>query len=118
MPRLVSCSLAAALIACCIFVGPPAACAQQAESWDATWAGGWDNGNGTQIVIAGNQAIGFYWHDDYKTIVESHAAADGRTFTFTWQGGEVVLTRLGGKSARALIREQGQPDIVIDLKSD
>jgi len=110
--------IGAAVIVCGIVVGAPLAGAQQTASWDATWVGGWDTGNGTQIVIAGNQVVGFYWHDEYVSILESHSANDGSTLTFSWRGGQAILNRLGEKSARVLVRQAGQPDIAVDLTPD
>jgi hypothetical protein len=42
-------------------VPPPetAAEAPEAFAWDATWIGGWEGGEGTQVVIAGGEVIGF-----------------------------------------------------------
>ena len=37
-----------------------------AADWNGTWVGNWDNkGDGVQIIMAGNTAIGLFWHGDY-----------------------------------------------------
>ncbi len=45
-------------------IGAPAF-AQARQSWDGTWAGGWSDKSGAQIIFAGDEFIGIYWRDDY-----------------------------------------------------
>ena len=84
--------------------------------WDGTWAGGWDQGNGVQLVFAGDKLIGFYWRNDYKGIVSSTASPDGSR-TFAWDNGEVVATRAGNEATLA-VRERGKPAVSVPLKRE
>jgi hypothetical protein len=84
--------------------------------WDGTWAGGWDKGNGVQLVFAGETLIAFYWRDDYKEIVRS-AAAPGGSRTFAWDKGEATATRTGNAATLA-VREQGKSAVSVALKRE
>ena len=93
------------------------ALAQSARvGWDGTWAGGWDQGNGVQLVFAGEALIAFYWRNDYKSIVRSAASPDGRTFV--WDRGDATLTRGADGMARLGVRERGKPEISVSLKRE
>jgi hypothetical protein len=84
--------------------------------WDGTWAGGWDKGNGVQLVFAGETLIAFYWRNDYKDVVRSAAAPDGSR-SFAWDKGDATATR-AGNSATLAIREAGKPAVSVALKRE
>ena len=84
--------------------------------WDGTWAGGWDKGNGVQLVFAGETLIAFYWRNDYKDVVRSAAAPDGSR-SFAWDKGEATATRAGNQATLA-IREAGKPAVSVALKRE
>jgi hypothetical protein len=104
------------LIAAAIAIGTPVL-AGDSHPWDATWAGGFDNGaDGVQIIIAGDEIIGFFFHGDYMDVAGQPVAADG-SLTFTWEGGSGKLTAKGDRHQLA-IHEEGAADRVIELKQD
>jgi hypothetical protein len=84
--------------------------AHAAQSWDGTWAGGWENGDGVQIIVAGEKAIGVFRGGDYPDIKQSQLSADGRTLTFAWAGGDGVLQRTGERDAAFTLHERGKPE--------
>jgi hypothetical protein len=84
--------------------------------WDGTWAGGWDKGNGVQLVFAGETLIAFNWRGDYKDVTRSAAAPDGG-LSFTWDKGEATATRAGNTATLAL-RERGKPAVSVALKRE
>jgi hypothetical protein len=88
------------------------------QSWDGTWAGGWTDKSGAQIIFAGDSLIGFYWRDDYVEDAKGDVAKGGATATIKWSRGEAVLTREGPTSARAAVREQGRQPVTFELKKD
>ncbi len=106
--------LAAALAFACL-ISPALA----AADWNGTWAGNWQNGDGVQIVMAGNDAITLYLHGDYLS-EDLHAAvsAGGKTLTITWRHGHATLTRDGDDTARAVLAEPGHTDLAFTVKRD
>ena len=83
--------------------------ANAAQSWDGTWAGGWVNGDGAQIIIAGDKVIGVFRGGDYPDIQKSELSTDGRTLTFAWAGGDGILSRTGDRDASFTLHERGKP---------
>ena len=91
-----------------------------ADDWNGTWAGNWaNNSDGVQIIMAGNTAIGLYWHGDYVPD-DLHAAVspDGATLTITWAQSRAVLTRDGAQTAQVVMHEPGKPDLAFAVKID
>ena len=84
--------------------------AHAAQSWDGTWAGGWENGDGVQIIIAGDKVIGVFRGGDYPDIQKSQLSADSRILTFAWVGGDGVLRRTGERDAVFVLHERGKPE--------
>jgi hypothetical protein len=84
--------------------------------WDGTWAGGWDKGNGVQLVFAGETLIAFNWRGDYKDVTRSAASPDGSR-SFAWDKGEATATR-AGNAATLAIREAGKPAVSVALKRE
>ena len=89
-----------------------------APSWDGTWAGGWENGDGIQIIIAGNKVIGVYRDGDYPEILSSAASPEGRMLSFSWVGGDAFLQRSGDREATISLREHGRPVRNFTVKLD
>jgi len=83
--------------------------ANAVQSWDGTWAGGWVNGDGVQIIIAGDKVIGVFRGGDYPDIQKSELSTDGRTLTFAWAGGDGILSRTGDRDASFTLHERGKP---------
>lgn len=81
--------------------------ANAAPSWDGTWAGGWENGDGVQIIIAGDKVIGLFYGGDYRDVQQSQLSADGRTLTFGWAGGDGTLLRTGDRDASFTLKDRG-----------
>jgi len=103
-------------LALALFVAGAALGQSGRVGWDGTWAGGWVNGNGVQLVFAGESLIAFNWRGDYKDVVRS-AAAPGGGQSFTWDKGEATATRAGNVATLA-IREAGKPAVSVALKRE
>jgi hypothetical protein len=84
--------------------------AHAAPSWDGTWAGGWENGDGVQIIVAGEKVIGVFRGGDYPDITQSQLSADGRTLTIAWAGGDGTLQRTGERDAAFTLHERGKAE--------
>jgi len=84
---------------------------------DGTWAGGWDKGNGVQLVFAGETLIAFYWRGDYQNVARFTPSPDGRDRSFAWARGEATLTRAGNE-ATLMLRERGKPELSVSLKRE
>ncbi len=107
-----------ALIAAAVAVAVPAGGGLAAEqSWDGTWVGGFEMNKGAQIVVAGEQAIGLYWHDDYVLGLRSSVEADG-TLTLAWDSGRATLTRTGAKAADASFQDTDERAVKIHLQRE
>jgi hypothetical protein len=92
--------------------------AQQQSSWNGTWIGNWQEGDGAQIVFAGEDLIAFYWHGDYLDDTHATASEGGAIVAIEWLTGQAVLTRDGEATARITIHETGKPDLSFALKRD
>jgi hypothetical protein len=92
--------------------------ADDAHPWDATWAGGFDNGgDGVQVIVAGDAVIGFFLGADYVDVSDSAPIAADGSLTFTWDGGSATLAVDGDKHTLT-IHQAGAADRVIDLTRD
>src|SRR5580693_6939236 len=91
LTRRLFCFAMAAGLAC---AAPPAG-AQQPLSWDGAWAGNWRDGDGAQIIFAGNELIGVYWRGDYLSQTHAALSRGGATVAIDWATGGAVLTRDG-----------------------
>jgi len=88
-------------------------------AWDATWVGGWDNGEGSQVVIAGGAVIGFFWAGEYLAIENSTNLSDGEPIKFMWPGGEAIVhSSLVDGELDLLITETGKPETGFTLKRE
>jgi hypothetical protein len=99
--RAICLGLAAAALA-----GPQAANAQGAPgaAFEGTWGGA--QGEVTaQVIIAGGEIIGFYWRGDYTDARDATPSADGRSLSFTFDGGSATLTLTGDRAAAIVITE-------------
>jgi hypothetical protein len=92
--------------------------ASAAQFWDGTWAGGWQNGDGIQIIIAGDKVIGVYRDGDYPEILSSDVSRDGSMLSFWWVGGDGFLQRTGDREATVSVRERGKPARTFTVKRD
>jgi len=84
--------------------------ANGAPLWDGTWAGGWENGDGVQIIITSGKVIGVFRGGDYPDILKSQLSADESTLIFAWSGGDGVLRRTGEHDAAFTLHERGKPE--------
>jgi hypothetical protein len=80
-----------------------------AQSWDGTWAGGWEAGDGVQIIIAGGKVIGVGRGMEYPELLGSQVSADGSMLSVAWIGGDGMLVRTGDRDAAFTLREHGKP---------
>ena len=92
--------------------------AAAAETLDGTWAGGWETGDGVQIIVVGDRVIGFYRGDDYLTVERSVSVPGGGAIDFTWPSGEAVLARDAKGEVRVTIRAKGKTEEIIPVKRD
>ncbi len=114
-------SITALLLAMCAYVTiapiPGWASDTQRSGWDGTWVGNWANGNGAQIIFAGNELIGLYWRGDY--LADTHSAVSpAGVVTITWPSGSATLTRDSETTAHIVIREPGKTDTAFALKRE
>jgi hypothetical protein len=89
-----------------------------AGAWDATWIGGWEGGEATQVVIAGGAVVGFFWAGNYLSIESSTSFADGGGVKFIYPGGEAVVEAGRDGELVLLIHETGRPEIGFTLKRE
>jgi len=100
----------ALVLAGLVVVGVSTGGVQAAQSWDGTWAGGWEAGDGVQIIVAGEKVIGVFRGGDYPDVRRSQLSTDGRTLTFAWAGGEGVLQRIDERDATFTLNERGKAE--------
>lgn len=89
-----------------------------AGGWDGTWSGSAGEGGGTvQVIVAGDQVIGFFAGGDYITVTAtSPLGADG-TLSFRWTGGSATLSVKGGKHL-LLVRKNGDGSRTVTLRAE
>ena len=81
--------------------------AAPARGLEGTWGGA--KGELTaQVIITGGVVIGFYWRGDYRDAEGAKASDDGRSLTFTFQGGRATLSRTGDVTAALEVIEAGK----------
>jgi len=80
-----------------------------APYWDGTWVGGWENGDGIQIVVAGDKAIRVHRGVDYPEILSSDVSPGGSMLMIWWVGGDGLLQRIAEREATISMRERGRP---------
>lgn len=86
--------------------------------WDATWAGGFDDGgDGVQVIVAGNDVIGLFFHGDYVEVSETEPLGADGSLSFTWDGGTGTLSGSGADRS-LVIHETGAADRTIELTED
>ncbi len=90
-----------------------------ASDWNGTWIGNWQNGNGIQLIMAGNEAIGIFWDGDYVP-EELHTvlSADGMKITVTWDRSSAILTRTGEDTADVMVHQPNRADAAFAVKLD
>lgn len=104
-------------IAAALALAAPAL-AGNGHPWDGTWSGSAGEGGGTvQVIVAGDEVIGFFAGGDYITVTAtSPLAADG-ALTFRWAGGSATLSVKGGKHL-LLVRKNGDGSRTVTLTAD
>ena len=94
----------------------PSAAQSTDHPWDATWVGDWDSpdDNGVQVIVAGDQVVGFFIHGDYVDPDSiSPPGADG-SLAFTWAKGKATL-KIDGDTRELVVDENGQAERVVTL---
>ena len=104
--------------ALCLLILVCAGSAFAAPSWDGTWAGGWEDGDGIQIIIAGNKVIGVGRGMDYPEVLRSDVSAEGSMLSFWWVGGDAFLQRTSDREATISLRERGRLVRTFTVKRD
>ena len=79
---------------------------------DGTWAGG---RGATQVIVAGGEVIGFFWHGDYRPASSSSKSAKGIEFRFA--GGSGTLSQNGSGAALA-VREGSRAPVAVPVRRD
>ena len=95
-----------------------AASADETHPWDASWFGGFGgNAEGVQIIVAGDQIVGFFFSGDYVDVNTSDPIAADGSLTFKWDGGTATLSA-SGKDHVLTVHQAGAPAKVIALSRD
>ena len=90
-----------------------------AQDWNGTWIGNWQDGDGIQVIVAGNDATGIFWNGDYLPDALHSAVSDGgKALTISWDHGNAILTRTGDDTANIAVHEPGRPDAAFAVKLD
>jgi hypothetical protein len=110
--------LAAAFALIGLLAGLGDACPQDQSSWNGTWIGNWENGDGTQIVFAGDELISIYWGGDYQSEVLASISADHKVVTISWASVQATLTRDGEATGHIVLRQPGKPDLAFAVNRD
>jgi hypothetical protein len=92
------------------------------SDWNGTWVGNWaNNGDGVQIIMAGNTAVGLFWHGDYVPD-ELHASVSGDTLTITWgpagNTSNAILTRESASTAHVVMHQPGRGIVEFSVRLD
>jgi hypothetical protein len=88
-----------------------------AHPWDASWAGGFeDGGDGVQLIVAGNEVIGFFFHGDYIDVTQNDALAADGSLSFFWTHGHATLRLIGDERSIAIHEDGVAGDKVIKLQ--
>jgi len=95
-----------------------------ADDWNGTWAGNWDKGgsDGVQIIMAGNTAVGLYWHGDYIPD-ELQSSVSGSTLTISWgpntsNAFSIILTRESATTAHVMLHQPGRGLMEFSVRRD
>ncbi|HEX3675363.1 MAG TPA: hypothetical protein VHU87_13910 [Rhizomicrobium sp.] len=99
-----------------VFVCAASAALAAAPGWNGTWIGNWEDGNGAQIVFAGDTLTGIFWDGDYVSNAAGIVSKDGKTVAITWAGATAILTRDTATTAHIVIHEAGKPDTAFAVK--
>jgi hypothetical protein len=86
------------------------------KGFDGTW-GGAEGDVSAQVIVSGNEIIGFYWRNDYLDASDAKLSADGSSLSFAFSGGHATLTRTGEDAARIDITD-GARVVRMTLKRD
>jgi hypothetical protein len=66
------------------------------------------------VIVAGNEAIGLFWRNDYVSGVSSSLEADG-SLTLRWSSGNATLTRTGERTAAGIFEDRGKAAVTVHL---
>jgi hypothetical protein len=95
---------------------PVLAQAPPPRSFEGTW-GGATGDETAQVIVAGDEVIGFYWRGDYVDATDPRLSGDGRVLTFAFAGGHATLTRTGEATATIVVTD-AKGAVSIDLRRD
>ena len=85
---------------------------------DGTWAGGWTDGHGVQIVVLNDSLIAFYRDgQDYVDTSREVMTPGGGALSFAWNKGEAVLIR-DKNGTRLMLHDNGKPVVTVPLTRD
>ena len=101
-----------------LLAGAGLAASPDPAAWDDTWVGGWDSGQGTQLIIVGGAVIGFFWGGDYIDIGDSSNLSAGEPLAFKWETGAAEVKSAPGGGLVLVIHEKGKPETVLPLSRD
>ena len=108
----------AVMIAAALALAAPALADDATHPWDASWYGGFGgNAEGVQIIVAGDEVIGFFFNGDYADVSETDPLAADGSLTFKWDGGTATLSGTGSNRI-ITVHQTGAADRVIKLTED
>lgn len=109
--------VSAALFGVALTIAPQALADPDAgHPWDASWAGGFeDGGDGVQLIVAGNEVIGFFYHGDYLDVTRSEPLAADGSLSFAWARGKATLREEGGQRTITIHEDGATTDKVVKL---
>jgi hypothetical protein len=90
--------------------------ARAASAFDGSWGGLDPNGETVQVIFVDGQIIGFYWRGDYLDASAVKLDRGGSNLSFSFRGGQAVVTRNG--AGMAIVIRDARGESRADLKKD
>ena len=90
--------------------------ARAANAFDGSWGGLDPNGETVQVIFVDSQIVGFYWRGDYLDATAAKLDSGGSKLSFSFRGGQAVVTRNG--AGMAIVIHDARGESRADLKKD
>jgi hypothetical protein len=90
--------------------------ARAANAFDGAWAAVDANGETVQITFVSGDIVGFYWRGDYLDVGNAKLGGAGATLSFSFAGGQAVVTREGAGMSIVIHDRRGESRV--RLKKD
>ena len=109
----------AVLLASSLAAAPALAHPDAEHPWDATWFGGFEGGgDGVQLIVAGDEVIGFFYGGDYVDVSSTEPLGADGSLSFTWVGGHATLSRDGDARTVTITLADAAGSKVIKITED